>query len=164
VSRGIREDRIALIGISMGAGTVLQTLLLHPNVGAVVADSSYTDARTITSENLETIGGVPGWFMPGVVLLSKVVFGLDADQVRPAEVVRANPQRPFLFIHCDGDELISLHHPRELFAASASKASELWIAAGCQHAWAFNEYPVEYRARVLAFLHSQIPIGFPPKP
>jgi uncharacterized protein len=155
-ARGIREDRIALIGISMGAGTVLQSLLLHPNVGAVVADSSYADARTIVSENLETVAGVPGWFTPGVMLLSKVAFGLDGDQVRPIDVVRANTERPILFIHCDADELIALHHPRELYAASASKASQLWIAAGCQHAWAFNNHPVEYQARLLGFLDSQI--------
>jgi pimeloyl-ACP methyl ester carboxylesterase len=155
--RGVREDRIALIGISMGAGTVLQTLLLHPNVGAVVADTSYADARTVISENLEKIAGVPGWFTPGVMLFSKAVFDLDGDQVRPIDVVRANAERPILFIHCDADELVALHHPRELFAASASKASQLWIAAGCQHAWAFNEYPVEYQTRLLAFLDSQIP-------
>lgn len=154
---GIREDRIALVGISMGAGTVLQTLLLHPNVGAVVADTAYTDARTVVGENLEQVAGVPGWFTPGVMLLSKLVFDLDGDQVRPIDVVRANRERPILFIHCDRDELLALHHPRELFAASASKGSELWIATGCQHAWAFNTYPVEYEARLLAFLESQIP-------
>jgi uncharacterized protein len=154
---GIREDRIALVGISMGAGTVLQTLLLHPNVGAVVADTAYTDARTVVGENLEQVAGVPGWFTPGVMLFSKLVFDLDGDQVRPIDVVRANRERPILFIHCDRDELLALHHPRELFAASASKESELWIATGCQHAWAFNHYPVEYQARLLAFLESQIP-------
>lgn len=155
--RGVREDRIALIGISMGAGTVLQTLLLRPNVGAVVADSAYADARTLVGENLEQVAGVPGWFTPGVLFFSNVVFGLDGDQVRPIDVVRANPDRPFLFIHCDADELIAMHHPRELLAASASKASELWVATGCQHAWAFNKYPAEYQARLLAFLDSQIP-------
>ncbi|MGH2472944.1 MAG: alpha/beta hydrolase [Candidatus Limnocylindria bacterium] len=154
---GIREDRIALVGISMGAGTVLQTLLLHPNVGAVVADSSYADAPTIVSENLQQVAGVPGWFTPGVLLFSKVVFDLDGDQVRPIDVVRANRERPILFIHCDRDQLIALHHPRELFAASANKGSQLWIAGGCQHAWAFNEHPVEYQARLVAFIAAQIP-------
>lgn len=155
--RGVREERIALIGISMGAGTVLQTLLLRPNVGAVVADSAYADARTLVSENLQQVAGVPGWFTPGVLFFSNVIFGLDGDQVRPIDVVRANPDRPILFIHCDADELIAMHHPRELRAASASKGSELWIASGCQHAWAFNRYPAEYQARLLAFLDSQIP-------
>jgi uncharacterized protein len=154
--RGVREDRIALIGISMGAGTVLQTLLLHPNVGAVVADSAYSDARTLIGEDLETIAGVPGWFTPGVMFFSNVAFGLDGDQVRPVDVVRTHPERAFLFIHCDTDELIAMHHPQELLAA-ASKESQLWIGTGCQHAWAYNRHPAEYQARVLAFLDSQIP-------
>jgi uncharacterized protein len=155
--RGMREDRIALIGISMGAGTVLQSLLLHPNIGAVVADSAYADARTLIGENLEQVAGVPGWFTPGVMFFSNVAFGLDGDQVRPVDVVRTHTEHPILFIHCDADEMIAMHHPRELLAASASKRSELWIAPGCQHAWAFNHHPVEYQSRVLAFLYSQIP-------
>jgi uncharacterized protein len=155
--RGVREDRIALIGISMGAGTVLQTLLLRPNVGAVVADSAYADARTLVGENLEQVAGVPGWFTPGVLFFSNVIFGLDGDQVRPIDVVRAHSNRPLLLIHCDKDELIAVHHPQELRSATVSTRSQLWIASGCQHAWAFNHYPAEYQARVLAFLESQIP-------
>jgi uncharacterized protein len=156
-SRGFREDRIALIGISMGAGTVLQSLPLHPNVGAVVADSSYVDARTIVTEDLEIVAGVPSWFTPGVMLLSSLAFGLDAEQVRPIEVVRAHPERAFLFIHCAGDKLIAPHHAYELRAASANPASDLWMAAACQHSWAFNTYPTAYEVRLHAFLESQIP-------
>jgi fermentation-respiration switch protein FrsA (DUF1100 family) len=155
--RGFREDRIALIGISMGAGTVLQSLPLHPNVGAVVADSSYADARTIVTEDLEIVAGVPSWFTPGVMLLSSLAFGLDGEQVRPIEVVRAHPERAFLFIHCAGDKLIAPHHAYELRAASANPASDLWIATLCQHSWAFNTYPTAYEARLGAFLESQIP-------
>ena len=159
--RGFREDRIALIGISMGAGTVLQSLPLHPNVGAVVADSSYTDARTIVTEDLELVAGVPSWFTPGVMLWSKLAFGLDGEQVRPVEVVRAHPERAFLFIHCGGDKLIAPHHAYELRAASANPASDLWMAAACQHSWAFNTYPTAYEAHLHTFLESQIPAHAP---
>ena len=141
----------------MGAGTVLQSLPLHPNVGAVVADSSYVDATTIVTEDLEVLAGVPSWFTPGVMLMSNLAFGLDGDQVRPIEVVRAHPERAFLFIHCGGDKLIDPHHARELRAASANPASDLWMATACQHSWAFNTYPTAYEARLGAFLDSQIP-------
>ena len=161
IGRGFREGRIALVGISMGAGTVLQSLVLHPNVGAVVADSSYVDARTIVTEDLETLAGVPSWFTPGVLLMSNLAFGLDGEQVRPIEVVRAHPQRAFLFIHCGGDKLIAPHHAYELRAASANPASDLWMAAVCQHSWAFNTYPTAYEARLSAFLESQIPAHAP---
>ena len=161
IGRGFREDRIALVGISMGAGTVLQSLPLHPNVGAVVADSSYVDAPTIVTEDLEVLAGVPSWFTPGVMLMSNLAFGLDGNQVRPIEVVRAHPERAFLFIHCAGDKLIAPHHAYELRAASTNPKSDLWMAAVCQHSWAFNSYPTAYEAHLGAFLESQIPAHTP---
>ncbi len=156
-SRGFAENRIALLGISLGAGTAIQELLLHPKVGAIVSDSSYTDASTIVTEKLQQEAGVPGWFTPGVLFMTKIAFGLDGDQVRPIEIVRTHPERAFLFIHCDTDGLVPVHHARDLFAASADPASALWIAHDCNHAAADDIYPAEYRMRVITFIDSQIP-------
>jgi pimeloyl-ACP methyl ester carboxylesterase len=155
--RGFAENRIALLGISLGAGTAIQELLLHPKIGALISDSSYMDAFTEVQEVLPQEGGVPRWFTPGVFIMTRIAFGLDGDQVRPIEVVRAHPERAILFIHCDTDPLIRVHHANDLRAASANPASELWIAQGCDHAAAMDRYPAEYRTRVLAFLDSQIP-------
>jgi pimeloyl-ACP methyl ester carboxylesterase len=158
-NRGFDEKRIALLGISLGAGTAIQELLLHPKVGALVSDSSYMDAFTEVEEVLPKEGGVPGWFTPGVFLMTRIAFGLDGDQVRPIAVVRAHPERAFLFIHCDTDPLIRVHHAQDLRAASANSASSLWIAQGCDHAAAMDVYPAEYRTHVLAFLETQIPVS-----
>jgi pimeloyl-ACP methyl ester carboxylesterase len=155
--RGFAEKRIALLGISLGAGTAIQELLLHPTVGALVSDSSYSDAFTEVQEVLPQEGGIPGWFTPGVFVMTRIAFGLDGDQVRPIDVVRAHPERAFLFIHCDTDGLIRVHQAEDLRSASANPASALWIAHGCDHAAASDMYPAEYRTRVLAFLGAQIP-------
>jgi pimeloyl-ACP methyl ester carboxylesterase len=160
-SRGFAEQRIALLGISLGAGTAIQELLLHPKIGALVSDSSYMDAFTEVQEVLPQEGGIPGWFTPGVFVMTRIAFGLDGDQVRPIDVVRAHPERAILFIHCDTDGLIRVHHAQDLRAASANSASELWIAHGCEHAAASDMYPAEYRTRVLAFLGSQLPVRTP---
>jgi uncharacterized protein len=157
-TRGFAENRTALLGISLGAGTAIQELLLHPKVGALISDSSYADAYTVVQEKLEQDAGVPGWFTPGVFLITRMVFGIDGDQVRPAEIVRAHPERPILFIHCDTDPLIPVHHAQDLRAASGNPASTLWIARGCDHAAASDRYPSEYRMRVVGFLDSQIPL------
>jgi pimeloyl-ACP methyl ester carboxylesterase len=155
--RGFAEDRVALIGISLGAGTAIQELLLHPKIGALVSDSSYADAYTVVQEKLQQEAGVPGWFTPGVFLMTRIAFGIDGDQVRPIVVVRAHPERAILFIHCDNDGLVQVHHARDLRAASANPASALWVAQGCDHAAASDLYPAEYRTRVTAFLDAQIP-------
>lgn len=158
-SRGFAENRIALLGISLGAGTAIQELLLHPKIGALVSDSSYMDAFTEVEEVLPLEGGIPGWFTPGVFFMTRIAFGLDGDQVRPIEVVRAHPERAILFIHCDTDPLIKVHHAQDLRAASANSASALWIAHGCDHAAAMDMYPAEYRTQVIAFLEMQIPVS-----
>lgn len=157
VGRGFAENRIALLGISMGAGTAIQELLLHPMVGAIVSDSSYADASTIVQEKLPEVSGLPGWFTPGFFLMIRIAFGLDADQVRPIEIVRAHAGRAILFIHCDTDGLIPVHHAQDLHAASLNRASVLWVAHSCEHAAASDRYPAEYRRHVITFLTSQIP-------
>ena len=157
MSRGYPERRIALIGVSLGAGTVLQELALHPGVGPIVTDSAYEDVDILLQEKLEQETNlVPGWFTPGVLLAASVELGIPTDQVRPIAFVRAHPERPFLFIHCDEDEMVPLHHAYDLKAASANPASQLWIESGCHHAQGYETHPAEYQAHVLAFLDAQL--------
>jgi fermentation-respiration switch protein FrsA (DUF1100 family) len=153
VARGIAQRRIALVGESMGAATVIQALLLRPDVGAVVADSAYASGAKIVDERFTQETGLPGLLTPGVVLTSRL-FGLDLGQVEPAAIVRALPARAFFFVHCDRDELIPVHHSRDLRAASASPRTELWIASGCGHVGAYDLDPGTYVTRVLAFVEA----------
>ncbi|HEY6959543.1 MAG TPA: alpha/beta fold hydrolase [Candidatus Limnocylindria bacterium] len=154
--RGYADQHVALLGISMGAASALGELTLDPNVGPVIIDSSFTDVAVELEEKLPSEAGVPGWFAPGVVIAFRLFFGIDPEAVRPIDIVRAHPERPFLFIHCDADELINVHHGRDLRTASANPASDLWIASGCLHPRASDDHPDEYRTRVLAFLAAQM--------
>jgi len=154
--RGFAEQRIALIGISMGAASALGVLTIDPEIGPIVIDSSFTDVAVVLAEDLPAETGMPSALVPGVLFVEQVVFGVDTAAVRPIDIVRAHPERAFLFIHCDQDETIAVHHGRELRAASANLSSELWIAPGCLHPRASDDHPGEYRERVLAFLRSQL--------
>src|SRR5438105_6899736 len=156
-SRGYAESRIALLGVSLGAGTVLHELDLHPNVGPIVTDSAYEDLGVVLEEKLEEeTKGVPGWFTPGVLFAANVEMGVPMGQVRPIAFVQAHPERAFLFIHCADDELVALHHAYDLKAASANPASELWVESGCHHAQGYETHPAEYEAHVVAFLDARL--------
>ncbi len=157
VSRGIAERRIGLIGISMGAATAIQELALHPGIGPIVADSAFEDAWTLLHEDLPDETGLPSWFALGVLLMARLGFGIDGDAASPISFVRAHPERPFLFIHCENDGLIRLHHSQDLLRASANPSSVLWVANGCEHAGAYEHDAIQYRVRVLAFFASQMP-------
>lgn len=156
-SRGFAEPRIALLGTSMGAGTALQALALRPNVGPVISDSSYSDAETLIGEVAYRYTGLPQWFNPGILFASRYVFGLDAAEVRPIDLVRAHPERAFLFMHCALDSTVPAHHARDLRAASANPASELWLAPNCAHVQESIVYPAEFEQRVMRFLAAQMP-------
>lgn len=152
VGRGFREERIALLGMSMGAGTVLQTVAVRPGVGPVIADSAYSDGRVIVEEVGPAYTGLPRAFNPGVIVMSRLFFDLDVDQIKPAAVVRAHPERAFLFIHCEDDRTVYPHHSPDLKAASANPGTQLWLAPACGHVQAFPTYPSEYEQRLLSFL------------
>jgi len=159
---GIAKQRVAVIGESLGAGSAIMTVALDPTIGPVVTDSAYADAYTVVSEVGTNYTGLPSWFTPGIVLAGKLFFGLDVASVKPAEVVRAHPERAWLFIQCEDDKTVFAHHGRDLVAASANPQTELWLVAGCDHVKAFTEHPAEWQQHVLAFLDREI--GRAPSP
>lgn len=152
----VDRKRVAVIGESLGAGSAIMTVGLDPAIGPVVTDSAYADGYTVVSEVGQEYTGLPSWFTPGIAVASRVFFGLDVWSVRPAEVVRAHPERAWLFIECDGDKTVYPHHARDLKAASANPATELWMATGCEHVKAFTAHPAEWQQHVLAFLDREL--------
>jgi len=152
----VPRSRVAIVAESMGAGSAFMALPHVPDVGPVVADSVYTDARVEVNEVGPAYSGLPSWFTPGMVLMAKLFFDLDLDRVVPIEQVRARPERAFLFIQCENDATVALHHGIEMKAASANPRTELVLFKDCGHVKAFTRYPAEWEARVLAFLEREL--------
>lgn len=155
VARGIPIGRIALVGESMGAGTVLQAVALRPDIGAVVADSGYADGRTIVDDLGPQETGLPDWYTPAIIFAARLLFDLDVDRVDPEGVVASHPRTPFLLIHCENDGTVDVKHARRL-AAVAGAASETWIADDCGHVGAADKYTAEYERRLIGFLSAHI--------
>lgn len=153
---GIDRHRIAVIGESLGGGSAIMTVAADPTIGPVVTDSAYSDGYTVVAEVGQNYTGLPSWFTPGIVLTSKYFFGLDVLKVKPYEVVRAHPERAWLFIQCDADKTVFPHHGTDLQAASANPDTELWMVPGCDHVQAFTKHPDEWAQHVFAFLDREI--------
>jgi fermentation-respiration switch protein FrsA (DUF1100 family) len=152
----VPRSQVAEIGESMGAASAILSLEYVPDVGPIVADSSYTDANTVISEDGPQVSGLPGFFTPGMELAAQLFFGLDVNAVRPIAQVRVHPHRAFLFIQCLNDTTVRPHHGRELKAASADPQTELWLVPGCEHVKAYTTHPQEWLTRVRAFVDGQL--------
>jgi len=153
---GIDRKRVAIIGESMGGGSAIMTVKADPTIGPVITDSAFADGSTVVGEVAPNYTGLPGWFTPGIVLMSRVFFDLDLSVIKPADVVRDHPERAWLFIQCENDTTVYRHHGVELKAASANPQTELWLVPGCEHVKAFDTHTVEWEQRVLAFLTREI--------
>ena len=153
---GQPHDRVATIGESMGGGSVLMTVGRDPSIGPVVTDSAYASASRVVDEVAPQYSGLPALFTPGLVLMSRLLYGLDIDSVVPVDVVRAHPERPFFFIQCEEDSTVAMHHGLDLKAASANPDTQLWLVKDCGHVKAFTTYPGEWTRRMLAFLDAQV--------
>ncbi len=152
----VPRSRVAIVAESMGAGSAMMALDRVPDVGPMVLDSVYTSAATVIDEIGPSVSGLPSWFTPGMELMAQTFFGLDVDAVQPVRVVRAHPERAFLFLRCDNDTTVSPHHGAEMKAASTNAATELVTFTGCGHVKALITYPSEWEGRVVTFLEGQL--------
>jgi len=152
----VPRSRVATIGESMGGGSVVMTVGRDPSIGPIVVDSAYASAPVVVNEVGPVYSGLPAFFTPGLVLAARVVYGIDIGAVVPTDVVRAHPERAFLFIQCEEDSTVAMHHGVDLKNASGNAGTELWLVKDCGHVKAFTTYPNEWRDHVLAFLHREL--------
>jgi len=146
--------RMAVIGDSEGAATVIGAAKDLQAVGALVADSSFAELRPILDAQLPHNTSLPPIFYPGGELASGL-FGLNPD-LRPVDEVRALPQRAFLFFHGDVDSYIPVANATELKRASSNPESELVIVPGANHVKSYRTNPTLYLMTLYHFLDQQI--------
>ena len=153
-----RTDRVAVLGISLGAGAAILAAADDPRIAAVVADSAWTD-QDFQLARLGYIDAGP-FRLPlpplGLVAVNAMV-GADVTRARPLEAIAHIAPRPILLIHSADDDNATtpLEGARRLFAA-AGQPKELWVAPHGGHVGAINAFPDEYRARVVAFFRQAL--------
>lgn len=145
---------MAVIGDSMGAASTLLAAPQMPDVGAIVADSSFAELRPLLEQELPKRSPLPGFYTQPT-LWAAPLYGLNPD-LRPVDAVRAQPQRAFLFFHGLADTFISPAHGQELRAASANPASDLVLVPGATHVHTYQSDPAAYMARLYQFFDSQL--------
>ena len=146
--------KVAVLGISLGAGAAILAAAGDRAIAAVIADSAWTD-QDLQLDRLSTVQlGAAAVPLPpyGPAMVSAFV-GTDVRRARPLEAVARVAPRPLLLIHSadDANATTPVAGARALFAA-AGEPKELWVAPRGGHVGAASAFPEEYRARVLAFL------------
>ena len=154
-ARGYATSKMAVIGDSMGAATVLEAAPQLRDVAALVADSAFSELSPLLSTELPKRTHLPSFFNWGVETAARSLYGVDPD-LRPVDAVRSLPDRAFLFLHASGDDLIPVADATELRQASANPGSELVIVPAQGHVQTYKHDPAAYMRVLYAFLDGQI--------
>lgn len=154
-SRGYDPHRMAILGVSLGAESMLGVAEQLGDVAALIADSAYTDLRPMINRNMRRYSDIPGTFYPGIILAGQLFYGLDPD-FRPIDHVRQLPGRAFLFLTGGSDDFVPPDNSVRLKAASANTKSQLVVFEGSGHAKEFHDQTARYMQTVLSFIDSQV--------
>ena len=154
------HKKIGLAGWSYGAATALQAAADIPDLGLVVADSSYSSLGDIArAQGRSQFGDWTKYFVPGALLVSGIRAGFDARGVAPDEAVR-DIDEPTLLVHSRQDQFTPVEQSEEIYANSNHDHTELvipdWEAT---HAHSFTENKPGYTAVLDGFLAKYAP-GF----
>ncbi len=145
ITRFGNDVQIVLVGISMGAATVVMTsdLSLPRNVVGIIADSPYSSPKEAILKLSKDMGFPPGITYPFVYLGALLFGGFKINDADASEAVK-KANVPILVIHGEQDRLI----PCEMSDAIKNSAPTLVIKetfSTAGHGLSCLEEPERYR-------------------
>ncbi len=143
------NGKIGVLGFSMGAAISLMTAAECKEIGAVVADSSFTDIISLIKGRLPN-KYFRGFIIPAFISAIKVLYNIDFTRIRPVEAARLISV-PVFIIHGGRDKIIPVEHAYRLTKACQNFHKKIWVVPEAQHTYAYFARPEEYILRVLSF-------------
>jgi len=150
--RGLGARGFVLLGVSMGAVSVLRAAALEPDVRAVIAEAPFDDYRSSIGHHARLYYGLPPWFplVPAAIAVAEWRAGFDADEVSAVEAAR-RVRGAALFIVDGADERMPEPVVRRVYDAHPGP-KRFWTAPRAPHSGATNA--PGYWGTVLGFLES----------
>lgn len=155
-----KEIPIVLMGISMGASTVMLAaeLDLPENVKCVLADCGFSSPKEIIQTVIHSMKLPVAYVYPLVRLSGKMFGGIDIEEVSCVDAVR-NSKVPILFIHGDGDDFVPCYMSRHCYEACSTQ-KKLLLVKGAGHGLSHCVDKVSYEAAVEEFLDAYVSVRF----
>ena len=132
LQQGFAPGSIAVLGTSMGGASATGATAAEPAIGALILDSTLSDLKPLIQQKFVEESGLPLWFVPGVMLMTRILYGYDLAGVRPVDELPSVAPRPVLIIHCTEDEMVPLEQGEAL--AESVPGAQAWYTGDCKHA------------------------------
>lgn len=150
--KGRGYEQIGVLGFSMGGAASLIAAAENDDIDCLVIDSSFADMTEIIEREFKERSGMPGFFLPPMLFMVKLMYGVDFNAVKPIESAPEIAPRPIFFIHGEEDTFVPPEHAARLYEAAQGPDDILWMAPGAEHVRSYISNPEEYIARLTSFL------------
>jgi dipeptidyl aminopeptidase/acylaminoacyl peptidase len=149
--------KIGLLGMSLGAATVMIATGEEPRVAATWEDSGFADINVAIQDELIR-NGYPTWLSLGGILAGRIFHGIDITSLSPLQAAAKLHGRPVFIVHGDADTRLPVKHAYTLAAAirAAGGTVEPWILPGVKHVQAVFDEPAEYERRLVQFFSESL--------
>ena len=156
-THGYAPNRVGLLGMSLGAATVLIATGEEPKVAAVWSDSSYADIDVAIAGELER-NDRPTWLRYGGYLMARIRSGDDLQSLSPLGAMAKLHGRPIFIVHGTADTRVKPVWAGDLAAAVRANGGtvEPWMVEGSEHTRSILDQPAEYERRLDAFFETAL--------
>ncbi|MBO5907975.1 MAG: alpha/beta fold hydrolase [Clostridia bacterium] len=157
IERFGKKTKIIILGMSMGAATVLMAsgLDLPKNVKAIMADCPYSSPRDIISSVISKMGLPARLFFPLVRLGGMIFGGFDVCSAEAKEAVKSS-QIPTIILHGEADSFVPCYMSREIFENCKMKKRMLVTFPGAEHGVSYLCDKDRYLGAVESFMEEAL--------
>ncbi len=151
-----KDIPIALVGISMGAATVLMAseLMLPENVKCIIADCPYSSPRAIIAKVIGEMG-IPVRAGTALVRMGGIIYGgFDINSCSAVGAMRVN-RIPVLIIHGEDDRFVPDYMSHEIYDACRAE-KRLFTVKGAGHGLCYMIDAEGYRREVARFVEGYL--------
>jgi fermentation-respiration switch protein FrsA (DUF1100 family) len=145
------QNRIGILGESMGGMVTIQYAAQNPNIRAVVVHSSFTSIDAAAGMAVEHFTGLPAFpFAPLIVWWGEQIAGFDSSEIDATKWIGQISPRPVFIMMGGKDDHIPIESGQWLYDA-AKEPKELWFVPDATHHGIPEVAPEEYERRVTEF-------------
>lgn len=154
---GFKKNKIGLMGISLGANTVIYAASFDKNIKAIWLESAaFADFNMALSDELHRYK-MPNIFSHPVRLFGEILTGVDVMSLSPTNSLNQGNQY-YYFTHGEKDQRVFPKHFNyfQKYAKKNNINADFWLVPKSYHVDAIFRYPEEYGLRMKIFFNERL--------